>query len=133
MGAGPASLAPGANAMNGRDTKGFIASGASVAKLPYHAALDGISWTATCTPYAFGQSLSDRVGNLSNCIDMFCNANGFHVNVNVLSKDTLLDAMEHPEKYPQLTLRVSGYAVNFIKLTREQQMDVINRTFHLSF
>jgi len=126
-------FAPGANAMNGRDTKGFIASGASVAKLPYHAALDGISWTATCAPYAFGQSLSDRVGNLSNCIDMFCNANGFHVNVNVLSKDTLLDAMEHPENYPQLTLRVSGYAVNFIKLTREQQLDVINRTFHLSF
>jgi formate C-acetyltransferase len=126
-------FAPGANAMNGRDRKGFIASGASVAKLPYHAALDGISWTATCTPDAFGHTLSDRVGNLSNCIDVFCNANGFHVNVNVLNKDTLLDAMEHPENYPQLTLRVSGYAVNFIKLTREQQLDVINRTFHLSF
>jgi len=126
-------FAPGANAMNGRDSRGFIASGASVAKLPYEAALDGISWTATCTPYAFGQTLADRVGNLSNCIDMFCNANGFHVNVNVLSKETLLDAMDHPENYPQLTLRVSGYAVNFIKLTREQQMDVINRTFHLSF
>ncbi|TLS73843.1 formate C-acetyltransferase [Mariprofundus erugo] len=126
-------FAPGANAMNGRDTKGFIASGASVAKLPYHAALDGISWTATCTPDALGHTLSDRVNNLSNCIDVFCNANGFHVNVNVLSRDTLLDAMEHPEKYPQLTLRVSGYAVNFIKLTREQQLDVINRTFHLHF
>lgn len=126
-------FAPGANAMNGRDTKGFIASGASVAKLPYQAALDGISWTATCTPDALGHTLSDRVNNLSNCIDVFCNANGFHVNVNVLSKETLLDAMEHPEKYPQLTLRVSGYAVNFIKLTREQQLDVINRTFHLHF
>jgi len=126
-------FAPGANAMNGRDKKGFIASGASVAKLPYHAALDGISWTATCTPDAFGHTLKDRVNNLSNCVDVFCNANGFHVNVNVLSKDTLLDAMENPEKYPQLTLRVSGYAVNFIKLTREQQLDVINRTFHLSF
>lgn len=126
-------FAPGANAMNGRDKNGFIASGASVAKLPYHAALDGISWTATSTPATFGHTLSDRVSNLSNCIDVFCNANGFHVNVNMLNRDTLLDAMEHPENYPQLTLRVSGYAVNFIKLTREQQLDVINRTFHLSF
>jgi len=126
-------FAPGANAMNGRDKKGFIASGASVAKLPYHAALDGISWTATSTPNTFGHTLSDRVSNLSNCIDVFCNANGFHVNVNMLDKDTLLDAMEHPENYPQLTLRVSGYAVNFVKLTREQQLDVINRTFHLNF
>ncbi|OIO70721.1 MAG: formate C-acetyltransferase [Zetaproteobacteria bacterium CG12_big_fil_rev_8_21_14_0_65_55_1124] len=126
-------FAPGANAMNGRDKKGFIASGASVAKLPYRAALDGISWTATCTPDAFGHTVADRVNNLSNCIDMFCNSSGFHVNVNVLSKETLLDAMEHPENYPQLTLRVSGYAVNFIKLTREQQLDVINRTFHLHF
>jgi len=126
-------FAPGANAMNGRDRKGFIASGASVAKLPYKAALDGISWTATCTPDAFGHTVADRVNNLSNCIDMFCNSSGFHVNVNVLNKDTLLDAMEHPENYPQLTLRVSGYAVNFIKLTREQQLDVINRTLHLHF
>ena len=126
-------FAPGANAMNGRDTKGFIASGASVAKLPYHAALDGISWTATCTESALGHTLADQVNNLSNCVDVFCNASGFHVNVNVLNRDTLLDAMEHPENYPQLTLRVSGYAVNFIKLTREQQLDVINRTFHLHF
>ncbi|PIW48630.1 MAG: formate C-acetyltransferase [Zetaproteobacteria bacterium CG12_big_fil_rev_8_21_14_0_65_54_13] len=126
-------FAPGANAMNGRDTKGFIASGASVAKLPYKAALDGISWTATCTESALGHTLSDQVNNLSNCVDVFCNASGFHVNVNVLNRDTLLDAMEHPENYPQLTLRVSGYAVNFIKLTREQQLDVINRTFHLHF
>jgi len=126
-------FAPGANPMSGRDNRGFIASGASVAKLPYTAALDGISWTATCTPNAFGQTLSDRVNNLSNCIDMFCDATGFHVNVNVMDKETLLDAMEHPENYPQLTLRVSGYAVNFVKLTREQQLDVINRTFHLSF
>jgi len=126
-------FAPGANAMNGRDKKGFIASGASVAKLPYQSALDGISWTATCTESALGHTLSDQVNNLSNCVDVFCNAKGFHVNVNVLNRDTLLDAMEHPENYPQLTLRVSGYAVNFIKLTRDQQLDVINRTFHLSF
>lgn len=126
-------FAPGANPMNGRDTRGFVASGASVAKLPYQAALDGISWTATCTPDALGHTLQDRIGNLANCLDVFCTSNGFHVNVNVLNRDMLLDAMAHPENYPQLTLRVSGYAVNFIKLTREQQLDVINRTFHLHF
>ncbi|WP_456298715.1 formate C-acetyltransferase [Chitiniphilus purpureus] len=124
-------FAPGANPMNGRDTSGFVAAGASVAKLPYAAALDGISWTASATPDALGHTLADRVNNLTNCLDGFCSASGFHVNVNVLNRDTLLDAMDHPEKYPQLTIRVSGYAVNFIKLTREQQLDVINRTFHV--
>ncbi len=127
-----APFAPGANPMNGRDTHGFIAAGASVAKLPYEAALDGISWTASATPDALGHTLTDRVNNLTNCLDGFCSASGFHINVNVLNRDTLLDAMEHPEKYPQLTIRVSGYAVNFIKLTKEQQLDVINRTFHVS-
>lgn len=124
-------FAPGANPMNGRDVRGFVASGASIAKLPYHAALDGISWTASCTPAALGHTPADRISNLTNCLDIFSKANGFHVNVNVMNRATLLDAMEHPENYPQLTLRVSGYAVNFIKLTREQQLDVINRTFHL--
>ncbi|WP_321503134.1 formate C-acetyltransferase [Breoghania sp.] len=125
-------FAPGANPMNGRDKKGFVAAGASIAKLPYEAALDGISWTASATPGSMGNTEEERIENLSNCLDGFAAANGFHVNVNLLKRETLLDAMEHPENYPQLTIRVSGYAVNFIKLTREQQLDVINRTFHAS-
>ena len=125
-------FAPGANPMNGRDVKGFVAAGASVAKIPYCAALDGISWTASATPDALGHTEEDRVLNLSNCLDGFASAGGFHVNVNVFNRDTLVDAMNHPELYPQLTVRVSGYAVNFVKLTREQQLDVISRTFHSS-
>ncbi len=123
-------FAPGANPMNGRDKKGFVAAGASIAKLPYEHSLDGISWTASATPSSLGHTEDERVTNLCNCLDGFAAADGFHVNVNLLKRETLLDAMEHPEKYPQLTIRVSGYAVNFIKLTREQQLDVVNRTFH---
>jgi formate C-acetyltransferase len=115
--------------MNGRDEHGCIASALSVAELPYGDAEDGISLTNTITP-ALGRTPEERVTNLSGVLDGYMASDGFHINVNVLDRATLQDAMEHPEKYPQLTIRVSGYAVNFIRLTREQQLDVINRTFH---
>lgn len=121
---------PGANPVSGRDKKGFVAAGASLAKIEYAHNQDGISWTANLTKQALGKTSDDQKVTLSNCLDGFCTAGGYHINVNVLDRDMLLDAMEHPEKYPTLTIRVSGYAVNFIRLTREQQMDVINRTFH---
>ncbi|QNK02131.1 formate C-acetyltransferase [Dyella telluris] len=122
-------FAPGANPANGKDTHGALAALMSVAKIPYDDAEDGISLTLSVVPAALGQE-DDRISRGVDALDAYFSSGGFHVNINVLNRETLQDAMKHPEKYPQLTVRVSGYAVNFVRLTREQQMDVINRTFH---
>ncbi|MFE6104153.1 formate C-acetyltransferase [Streptomyces laurentii] len=123
-------FSPGANPMNGRDTHGYVASALSVAKLPYRHAEDGISLTSTVTPDGLGRTPEERITNLAGVLDGYTAGDGFHMNVNVLNREVLTDAMEHPENHPQLTIRVSGYAVNFVRLTREQQLDVLNRTFH---
>ncbi len=124
-------FAPGANPMNGREVKGAVAALASVAKLPFHHAKDGISFTWGISPSALGKEREERANNLVNLLDgYFTPDGGQHLNVNVFDRDLLIDAMNHPEKYPQLTIRVSGYAVNFVKLTREQQLDVISRTIN---
>ena len=121
---------PGANPLHGRDANGALAVMNTIAKLPYEYSEDGISFTFSITPAALGKDEDAKVNNLVSMLDGYFKQTGHHINVNVFNRDLLLDAMEHPENYPQLTIRVSGYAVNFIKLTREQQLDVINRTIH---
>ena len=121
---------PGANPVHGRDTEGAVAVLNTMAKLPYAYSEDGISYTFAITPATLGHTEKERIKNLTSLLDGYFVQNPHHVNVNVFDRSLLQDAMDHPEKYPQLTIRVSGYAVNFTKLTREQQLDVINRTIH---
>ena len=125
-----APFGPGANPLHGRDTHGALAVMNSIAKLPFESAEDGISFTFAITPNTLGKTQKTRVNNLVNMLDGYFKQTGHHINVNVFDRSLLEDAMEHPEKYPQLTIRVSGYAVKFTSLTREQQLDVINRTIH---
>ncbi len=125
-------FAPGANPMHGRDTHGIIASLNSVAKIDYKDSKDGISNTLSVVPKSLGSTPEDRIANLVRTLDGYFGSNAQHLNVNVLDRETLIHAMEHPEEHPQLTIRVSGYAVNFVRLTREQQQEVLTRSFHES-
>ena len=125
-----APFGPGANPLHGRDINGALSVMNSIAKLPFNSAEDGISYTFSITPTTLGKTQEERITNLVNMLDGYFSQTGHHINVNVFDRQLLEDAMEHPEQYPQLTIRVSGYAVNFTKLTREQQLDVINRTIH---
>lgn len=127
---GGAPFGPGANPLHGRDTNGALAVMNTIAKLPFEDANDGISFTFSITPETLGKDGDTKVSNLVGMLDGYFKQTGHHINVNVFNRELLIDAMNHPEKYPQLTIRVSGYAVNFVKLTKEQQMDVINRTIH---
>jgi formate C-acetyltransferase len=118
--------------MNGRDVHGMLAAALSVAKIPYAQSQDGISLTTSIVPSGLGHDLAEQTSNLVGLLDAYIGEHGYHLNVNVLNRETLIDAMAHPENYPQLTIRVSGYAVNFVRLTPEQQRDVLSRTFHES-
>jgi formate C-acetyltransferase len=123
-------LAPGANPLHGREENGAIAACNSAAKIPYEYAMDGISYTFSIAPSALGTTASEQVHNLTALVDGYFAQGGQHININAVSLDTLKEAMDHPEKYPDLTIRVSGYAVHFIKLSREQQEEIIMRTFY---
>ena len=125
-----APFGPGANPLHGRDTNGAVSALNSVAKLKYDYSEDGISYTFAITPGTLGHDKETQINNLVGLLDGYFVQDAHHLNVNVFDRSLLIDAMNHPEKYPQLTIRVSGYAVNFVKLTREQQLDVINRTIH---
>nr|WP_281411909.1 glycine radical domain-containing protein [Ferrigenium kumadai] len=123
-------FAPGANPSNGAELNGFVAAGASVARIPFSDCADGISWTVSFAPSSLGRTPEERVDNLASFCDGYMGMGGYHANLNVIDRETLIDADKHPEKYPNLCVRVSGYCVLFHRLTPAQRQDVISRTFH---